>query len=96
MEMFVKLRNMYTDTSSTVSPEIFARILFSQIALKCIFASLKSLLGPDSPISVKDRVILAFGEDFIFKKTAKFREYKTLTKISEFTVSKISPMSERQ
>ena len=35
------------------------------------------------PISINDRVILPFREDFII---TKFRENKVLAKISEFTV----------
>ena len=42
----------------------------------------------DLPISVIDRVISQFREDFIFTKLRiKFRENKTLAKISEFTVN---------
>ena len=44
-------------------------------------------LGHDLPISVNDRVISPFREDFIFTKLAKFRKNKTLAKISEFTVA---------
>ena len=65
--------------SYTLNPEIFARILFPRIALK----DLLSLLGYDLHISVVDRVISPFREDFIFTKP---RIYKTLAKISEFTV----------
>ena len=64
----------------TVNPEIFVRILFLRIALKDIFVMLEITY-----IS-KRLVILAFCEDFIFTKYAKFRENKTLSKISEFTV----------
>ena len=54
---------------NTVNSEIFERILFSQIALKDIFVTLKnSRLRHDLPISVNDRVILPFHEDFIFAK----------------------------
>ena len=42
-----------------------------------------SRLRQDLPISINDRVILPFREDFIF---AKFRENKVFAKISEFTV----------
>ena len=44
-----------------------------------------SRLGHDLPISVNDRVISAFREDF------KFRENIALVKISEFTVSNYIP-----
>ena len=43
----------------------------------------------DLPISVNDRVISPFHEGFSFPRNfayAKFRENKTLAKISEFTV----------
>ena len=66
----------------TVNPEIFARFLFSRYALKDLFATLKFQLWHDLPISVNDRVISPFREDFVF---TKFRE-KKLAKISEFTV----------
>ena len=48
-----------------------------------------SRLGYDSPISVVERVISSFCEDFISRNFAyaKFRENKTLAKISEFTVN---------
>ena len=43
---------------NTVNPEIFARILFSQIALKKYLKQVKySRLGHDLPISVNNRVI---------------------------------------
>ena len=54
---------------NTVSKEIFARILFSLTVLKLkrhICSVKNSLLGHDSPISVNDRVITPFHEDFIF------------------------------
>ena len=35
------LHHLASATSNTVNPEIFARILFSRIALKDIFAALK-------------------------------------------------------
>ena len=47
--------------SLTVNPEIFARILF-----KRRICDVKNSLGHDLPISVEDRVILQFGEGFIF------------------------------
>ena len=61
---------------------MFARILLSQITLKDIFAMLKnSQLMHELHISVNNRVILPFREDFIFTK-------QTLAKISNFTVYK--------
>ena len=76
-------------TSDTVNPEIFARILFSRIASKDIFATLKSRLGHDLPRSVNDKVISPFREDFIFTKLriCKVSRKKTLAKISGFTVT---------
>ena len=55
---------------SAVNSEIFARILFSRIALKDIFAAfkLRHYLRHDLPISVNDRVILLFREGLIFTK----------------------------
>ena len=41
----------------TVNSEIFARILFSRIALKHIFSTLKIQQERDLPISVNDRMI---------------------------------------
>ena len=43
-------------------------------------------LAHDLPITVNDRVLLPFYESFIFTKLRKFREIKTLAKISIFTV----------
>ena len=48
----------------TVNQEIFARILFSRIAVKDIFAT----LDHDLCVSVNYRVISLFHEDFIFMK----------------------------
>ena len=74
---------------STVNPQIFMRILFSQIALKRHICDAKNFrLGHDFPILV----ISPFCEDFIFTKLhicfafAKFFENKTFVKISKFTV----------
>ena len=71
---------------NTVNSEIFPIILFSRIALKdIIFATFKKLwLGHDFLISVKDSDF-AICDGFIF---TKFRENKTIAKISEFTVTK--------
>ena len=62
-----------------VNSEILAIILYSRIALKHIFSTLKSRQGRDLPISV----ISPIREDFIF---TKLRDDKTLAKISECTV----------
>ena len=58
------------------------RILFWRIALRHICDIKNSQLGHDLPISVNDRIIFPFGKNY-----AKFHENKTLTKISEFTVT---------
>ena len=61
----------------TVNPEIFARILFSRIALKDIFVTLKIRdYGMIYIISNNDRVISAFREDFIFTKLRNFAKIK--------------------
>ena len=52
----------------TVNSEIFARILYSPIAFKDIFATLKLRLWHDMPISANNRVISPFCESFIFTK----------------------------
>ena len=52
----------------TVNLEIFARILFSRIALRHICDANYSRLGHDLHISVNERVISAFRKDFIFTK----------------------------
>ena len=53
---------------TTVEPEIFVRILFSRIVLRHSCDRKSSRLGYDLPISVVDRVISPFGQDFIFTK----------------------------
>ena len=69
---------------ATVNSEMFARLLFSRIALKDIFETVKkSRLVHHFPISVNDRAISSFREGLIF---TKLRENKTLAKKSEFTV----------
>ena len=74
---------MALDSIITVNSEIFARILFSQMASKDIFATLK--------ICDKGMIYLyqisPLHEGFISQKFAyaKFRENKTLSKISECT-----------
>ena len=52
----------------TVNPEIFTRILISRIPLKTYFDRKISRLWYDSPISIVERVISPFCEDFIFTK----------------------------
>ena len=66
-----KYQNLLCWLIYTVNSVIFTRILFSQIALKDIFAAVKIcdyLLGHDLPISVTYRVISSFREDIIFTK----------------------------
>ena len=59
----------FLSLSSTVNSEIFARMLFSRIALKDIFATLTIMRpGQDLPIPVNDRVISPFREGLIFTK----------------------------
>ena len=74
--------------SYTVDLEIFARILFSLIALRRICEVQISRLGHDLHISVNGRVISRYRESFIFSRNfaSKFRGNKNLAKISEFTV----------
>ena len=68
----------------------FRENLIFAYSVKRHICDVKNLrLRYDLPISVNDRVILPFREDLISRNFAyaKFREYKTLAKISEFTVS---------
>ena len=66
---FWYLLHMCRSLLYTVNLEIFARILFSRIALKDIFVTLKDLrLEHDLHISVNDIVNSAFHKDFIFTK----------------------------
>ena len=75
---------------STVNLEIFARILFSRIAFKDIFATLeiRDLGMIYVRISVNERVFLPFREGFNFTKLriCKVSRNKTLAKISNFIV----------
>ena len=79
---------MVRNPKITVNSEIFASILFSRIAFKDIFATLKiGEPGNDFATSVKDKESSPFREGFIFANSAfaKFRESKILAKISKFT-----------
>ena len=60
--------------------------IFANSIKRHIYDVRNSRLWHDIRISVNDRVILPFHECFIFTKLRKFRENKTLAKISEFTV----------
>ena len=54
-------------------------ILFFQIALKDIFAT-----RDDLPISVNDRIILPFCEDFIFRKLRILRSFTKIKPSRKF------------
>ena len=57
---------------ATINSEMFARLLFSRIALKDIFETVKkSRLVHHFPISVNDRAISSFREGLIFTKLRK-------------------------
>ena len=73
--------------SLTVNSEIFASILFSRIVLKDIFAMF-GIHRAFFTYICKQQNEFSISRGFYFHKTyAKFRENKTLAKISEFTVS---------
>ena len=79
----------------TVNLEIFARILFSGIALKnaCNVKHLR--LGHDLLILVNDRVISPIREDFFHEIShAKFRENKTLPKFSNLQYLRMNFITE--
>ena len=64
--------------------------IFANNIKRHIYEAKNSQLGHDIHISVNNRVISAFGKDFIFMKLPiceVSRKNKTLAKISEFTVS---------
>ena len=67
---------------------IFAIFLFANSIKRHLCDVRNSRLGHDIRISVNGRAILPIREGFNFRKLAyaKFRENKTLAKISEFTV----------
>ena len=75
----------------TVNSEIFARILFLQIALKYIFVTFKICdkgviyLYQKKTEWLHQFVRILFSRNFAYAN-AKFRENKTLAKISKFTV----------
>ena len=81
-------------TSPTVNSEIFARTLFSPIALNDIFATLKNrdYLEHDLPVSVNGRVIMSFREGLFSRnyEHVKFHENKTLAKISIYSIPILS------
>ena len=73
----------------TVNSEISARILFLLIALKDIFATLKFVTRAGfTYMSKRQSDFCHFARVLFLRKFAheKFRENKTLMKISEFTV----------
>ena len=70
--------------NNTVSSNFFANNVKRHV---CVVTNLQ--LGHDLPTSLNGSVICSFREGFIVAKLrvcAKFSEYKTLVKISEFTV----------
>ena len=69
---------------TTASSHIFVNNFKRHV---CVVTNLR--LGHDLPTSLNGSVISSFREGFIIAKLracAKFSEYKTLVKISEFTV----------
>ena len=66
-----------------MNSEFFARILFSLIALKDIFATFNLRPGHDLHISVKGRVILPYCE-FYFHKTSHMRSYAKIKPSRKF------------
>ena len=73
-------------------------LIFASSIKRHICEVRNSRLGHDIPISGNGRVILPFREGFNFTKLAyaKFRENKTLAKISEFTVCNVIPVRPKQ
>ena len=59
---------VHTVQTNTLNSEIFARILFSQIALRHICDVKNVRLWHDLPIPLNDKGISPFHKDFIFKK----------------------------
>ena len=60
---------LWVKMSNTVNPAIFARnFIFSNSVKRHICGVKNSRQGHDLPISVYERVISAFREDFIFTK----------------------------
>ena len=74
MEMIIANDKRVSLMQHSVNSEIFARILFSRVAIKDIFAMLKSRdMG-----MVDDRVIVRYREDFIFTKIKTSRKFPNL------------------
>ena len=72
------------ELDTTASSHIFVNNFKRHV---CIVTN--SQLGHDLPTSLNGSVISSFREGFIiakFRACAKFREHKTLVKMSEFTV----------
>ena len=87
----VKLEKNVMYLKYAVNSEIFARILFSRIALKHIFSTLNSRQG--AWITYISKLQCDFSNSWGFFAYAKFRENKTLAKISEFTVTDLLTMN---
>ena len=86
---FVPLSGMVLSVRYPANSENFARILFSPIALKGIFATLNFAIMAYFTDIIKLQIDFAILQEFNFSRNfayAKFRENKTLAKISEFTV----------
>ena len=80
------MTNSVAAKCSTVNSEFFVSILFSRIVLKDMFAMLKIHNWNMNYLLQSD---IAMSQGFYFQETShmKFRENKTLAKISEIKVS---------
>ena len=88
MKKSAKIPNLCVNIGGTVNSEIFAGILFSQIALKDIFTMLKFASWACFTYISKLHSDFAILRGFYFHETyAKFRENKNLVKISQITVA---------
>ena len=68
-----------------VNPEIFARDFIFANSVKRHICDVKNLrLGHDLPISVNERVIVPFREDFIFKKLRLCEVSRKITPSQKF------------
>ena len=76
MNLFYTLGNLPSSLIQfefiTLCSEIFARLLFSRITIKDIFATLKVCLGHDLPTSVNNIVI---SRGFYFHETSHRRSF---------------------
>ena len=78
---------MYISLGCTGDSEIFARILFSRIALNdiLVICKIRDYNARFTYIN-KPQSCFAISRGVYFHVTSKFRENKVLAKISEFTV----------